>query len=106
MEVFVDEVRDVSLGVAKVPQFHVHSQNGRCSHQEETQGVELLQVAVAHKGLLLFSLNQELTCALSRGIFLCYTVSFKSIHLDNYLLHGGLLVGANFVVEESTRENE
>ena len=61
---------------------------------------------MAHKGLLLFGLNQELTCALSRGIFLCYTVSFKSIHLDNYLLHCGLLVGANLVIEQSTRQNE
>jgi hypothetical protein len=61
---------------------------------------------VAHKGLFLFGLNQELTCALSRGIFLCYTVSLKSIHFHYDLLHGGFLVGANLVVEQSARQNE
>jgi hypothetical protein len=68
--------------------------------------VQLLYIAIANEGLLFFDLYQELTCTLSRSIFLCCTVSLKSIHLHNDLLHGGFLVSANLVVEESTRQNE
>ena len=68
--------------------------------------MQLLNVAIAYEGLFLFDLDQELTCTLSRGIFLCCTVSLKSIHLHNDLLHGGFLVSANLVVEQGTRQDE
>ena len=68
--------------------------------------MQLLKVAIANEWLLHFDLDQELACALSRCIFLGCSVSLKSIHLHNDLLHGGFLVSANLVVEESTRQDE
>jgi hypothetical protein len=68
--------------------------------------MQLLQVAVPHKGVLFLSLDEELSSSLSGGIFLGSSVCLKGVHFLDYLLHGRFLISADLIVKESAGQDK